>query len=99
VPAYHCAAADSSATDYHGGKPVSSLRSSKITTFDEPICKHLVPVFGEDGLRVELHTLNQLLAVPQPHDHAGFGPGRDLELSWDGVVLDRKGVISRRCEG
>lgn len=52
--------------------------------------------FGEDGLRVELHTFDRELAMSQPHNDAVLGRGGDLQTIGHGATVDYEGVVARR---
>ncbi len=53
-----------------------------------------MPVFGGDALRVELHAMDVLGLVLQPHDQA-IRLGGHLKAVWKTVSLDDQGVIAR----
>ena len=53
-----------------------------------------MPVFGQNGFRMELDAFDGILPVTYTHDFAIFGPCRDLETIWQTVPVDRQRVIT-----
>lgn len=65
----------------------------------QEVCKHGVPVLGEDALRVELDALHRPLGVPHALDDA---PGRlagDAQARWQGVALAGQAVVADGAKG
>ncbi len=62
----------------------------------EPVAHHPVAALREDGLGVELHAVDGVVAVLDAHDHAATRPSRHDELVGDRSVDDREGVVARR---
>ena len=51
-------------------------------------------MFGEDGFRVKLHTLDVKFGVAHAHDLAILGPSRDLKTSWTRGPINGQRVIA-----
>src|SRR5579859_7927589 len=65
----------------------------------EEVGQQLVAAFRSDGFRMELHAVHRARAVLHAHDLAVLGPGGDLQLGRQHLLLDRQAVIARRREG
>ena len=60
----------------------------------DEILQQLVPVLGEQRLRMELHAFDREAAVAQAHDLAILGLGADLEAGGQRRALDDQRVIA-----
>jgi hypothetical protein len=70
---------------------VQTLRSDDrftITARGEPIGEQTMSTFGENRLRMKLHTFNSEIAMPDCHDDAGVRGAGYFKLVWHGVRHD-----------
>ena len=52
----------------------------------EEVAEKVLAHRGQQALGMELHSLHRVLSVPDSHDHAVLGPGRDLQDRRQGAV-------------